>query len=259
MKKVICTVLAIIVLLSSLSFVSAFDNSERFSYNTDKIQKLSSNEITSWLNKADIKIGLTDSVSQIQYIDNSGHMAGAILVRSAHKASQSTIDIISMDLIVPYTFNEETNTMMNSFAYNQGTATYPDIFISARWYYYYTYDYGITYYRPYQISMSYSLTNSNFEIFSLTGTCQIRGQICDTNFNVLAYGYGMEMNFYQAHPVQNVFYASPTSQALSSNYWIYFNSILSGDGAGYNVIYSGWKNGVWFQHNDGLYFPISEN
>ena len=66
------------------------------------------------------------------------------------------------------------------------------------------------------------------------------------------------MDFYQAHPVAGVYYSSLSSQALTS-VWLSFGGSPGGDGIGFSINYSGYRNGEFVSVADGFFYPLTNS
>ena len=253
MKKFICLFITLAVVFSAIIPASA-------AYETDvaDAQVLTTSEMAYLMSEAGIEVSANSDIRQINYITSDGNVGGAIVSTTAND------DFAVTDLVIPYVCDTSENRIVNAlsegYTNSPGTSTLEYIFISARYYYYY-YDHPTTfirYYRPSSISASYTSRNASFEIFSMTVECVSTGKVYDTNFQLYANSYNHLMNFYQAHPVSGTYYSSPSSQALSSSYWMGFTgaSALTGEGAFYTVAYSGYLNGQFVSINDQIAVPI---
>ena len=254
MKKLLCLVMAF-VLVSAMVVPS----SAGFVAEQPSVSSLSTSEMVYAVSEAGIELSNNSKLEQINYITSDGSIGGAIVVTTVED------DLVITDLVVPYVYEPSEKRVVNAitrgYGYTTSSSSKTYIYVSARYYHYYT-THPTQYFtlvRPDKIAASYTVTDSSFSIFSMTVTCASIGEVyTSNNYSLYANSYTHTMSFYKANPVANTYYESAASQAMSSSYWMHFigSSYLTGQGAFYTIAYSGYLNGTFISINDGIALPI---
>ncbi len=261
-KKIFAIILAIMI-STSFAYAAQPPVEDSVLAESSQVVVIDHDTMVSYATAAGVEVSANSEVSQIEYLSADGISQQAIMVTTESTVNEEKI----FDFVIPYSYDEDTNKMVNSLSvtptaegYLEGIASLPDIYINARCrvYEYIDGTEWVQYLRPTEFSAKYTLTNSSFEIYSMTGRCEILGSAYDENLNLIGHNYPWVMDFYQAHPVAGVYYSSPSSQALTS-VWLSFGGSPGGDGIGFSINYSGYRNGEFVSVADGFFYPLTNS